>query len=64
MSLKPHDRLRYAASIVREVYTGEDDQGIRINLSHALSSIGNAAIQLENREDRLMRKAFGPKEEG
>jgi hypothetical protein len=59
---KPHDRARHAKAIAEELRRGEVDDSIRTNLRLAVEALGRAAIQMENREGRLMRQAFGPKE--
>ena len=59
---KPYERLDHAAAIIRAVKDAELDDGLRQNLNSALSLIRHTSVAQEQRESRLMRQAFGPRE--
>ena len=57
--MKPHERLRAIAHAMREVSNGEQDIVIAGLIEHAIKDALGAARRIEDREDHLMRQAFG-----
>lgn len=60
-SFKPHERLSYTKGIIAEVRAGEADAKLRENLRQAIELLDRTAEAQIEREDRLMREAFGSK---